>query len=78
MFRSTLARRKMPIYEFKCKKCGFIDDRLLPKIEDRVICLHCGGEMGRLPTFPALVKYRGDGLYPSRRKENIGTAPYSV
>lgn len=40
--------------------------------------LCCGQEMVKLPTFPAMIKIKGLGGYPSRRKFLGGTAPYTT
>jgi len=42
------------------------------------LCPNCGKMMVRKPTFPAMVKIKGEGGYPSRRKQVKGTAPYTT
>ena len=37
----------------------------------------CGGELIKLPSAPALVKVKGEGGFPARRKFVKGTAAYS-
>ena len=56
----------MPIYEYRCSVCG----------EEREVFQHnfdvaecCGKPMTRMPSFPAMVKIKGEGGYPSRRKQ---------
>jgi putative FmdB family regulatory protein len=39
----------MPIYEYKCKKCGKITEELQPINDDPLTtCPHCSGELKRL------------------------------
>jgi len=65
----------MPLYDFQCNNCGFIEEALAT-IKDNRLCPQCGKEMKRLPSYPALVKIKGMGGYPARRKQIKGTAPY--
>lgn len=37
----------------------------------------CGGKLTKLPTFPAMVLNRGNGLYPSEQKFIRGSAPFT-
>ena len=37
----------MPIYEFKCNKCGEREESHTPVVGD-ARCLKCGGELGRV------------------------------
>lgn len=63
----------MPIYIYECEKCG-------NKIEvlNGGVPLCCGKAMAKRPTFPALVKWKGEGGFPSmRRAYKRGTAPYT-
>ena len=65
----------MPIYGWKCNRCGVTMETYTAIGGDTPI--HCGEPMSKMPSFPAMVKVKGDGGYPSRRKEARGTAPYS-
>jgi putative FmdB family regulatory protein len=65
----------MPIYEYECG-CGFTIEKLQYGL-DTPRCPKCGLKMMRKPTFPIMVKIRGMGGYPSRRKMIKDTAPYS-
>jgi len=55
----------MPLYDFKCPGCGS-EMEVLNKTE--VIC-ECGSQMERKFSNPPMVKIRGEGGYPSRRKQ---------
>jgi len=65
----------MPIYEYVCDKCLNVIEKLQDMDTSPPLC--CGQEMRRKPTFPAMVKIKGMGGYPSRRKMIKDTAPYS-
>jgi len=67
----------MPLYEYACDKCGFIKEVLLPEWRRSYPCPKCGRKMRKIPSYPAMVKIKGSGGYPSRRKMIKGTAPYS-
>jgi len=56
----------MPIYEYKCSECGEKLEVLQREMAD-VMC--CGKPMERKITFPAMIKIKGEGGYPSRRKQ---------
>jgi len=65
----------MPIYGFRCERCTAEVERLQHMDGDAPEC--CGERMVRTPSFPAMVKVKGSGGYPSRRKMIKGTAAYS-
>lgn len=70
----------MPVYVYECGKCLFTVDKLTPMSDEipEINCPICKIPMRRKPTFPAMVKIKGMGGYPSRRAMiNKGTAPYS-
>lgn len=65
----------MPIFDYRCESCGdtgekYTMDGNLPPCE-------CGGELSKLPSFPAMVLNRGNGLYPSEQKYIRGSAPFT-
>ena len=66
----------MPIYRYKCAKCNF--ELEIVQAFGATTPSHCGQEMIMLPTFPAMVKIKGEGGYPSRRKFVKGSAPYTT
>jgi len=53
----------MPIYEFKCEKCGAIFE-VLQKVNDPVQkkCIRCGGPAKKALSPPAL-QFKGSGWY---------------
>lgn len=62
-----------PIYLFECETCEKKVEKILSIGSDSPIC-H-GGGMRQVPTFPVMVKWKGEGGYPSRRKQWRGIAP---
>lgn len=67
----------MPIFVYKCMACGTVDEVLLSRGVQILPCPHCGQMSIKQPTFPAMVKIKGEGGYPSRRKFVKGSAPYT-
>jgi putative FmdB family regulatory protein len=53
----------MPLYEYKCKKCGHQFERI-QKYSDRMVkkCPDCGGRVEQTITAPA-VQFKGTGWY---------------
>ena len=53
----------MPLYEYQCKKCHSLTERI-QKFSDAplTVCPHCGGEMEQLLSAPA-VQFKGSGWY---------------
>ncbi|TYB90851.1 MAG: hypothetical protein FXF54_09140 [Kosmotoga sp.] len=41
----------MPIYRYKCTKCGWKDDLLLKIDQDPGVCPECGGKLEKLITI---------------------------
>ncbi|GAG94257.1 unnamed protein product, partial [marine sediment metagenome] len=67
----------MPLYTYRCDKCVLEIEKIQEINGETPCCPKCGAEMRKKPTFPAMVKMKGMGGYPSRRKEWKGTAPYT-
>lgn len=65
----------MPVYIYQCEKCKNRVEVLQGLQGGVPLC--CGKAMTKMPTFPAMVKMKGMGGYPSRRKQFKGTAPYT-
>jgi len=53
----------MPLYEYKCTKCGSVFE-ILQKVNDPQIkkCVHCQGPVKKLLSPPAL-QFKGTGWY---------------
>jgi putative FmdB family regulatory protein len=53
----------VPLYEYQCKKCHSLTERI-QKFSDPplAICPHCGGELEQLISAPA-VQFKGSGWY---------------
>jgi putative FmdB family regulatory protein len=62
MGHSTL-RKPMPLYEYKCIKCGSVFE-VLQKVDDLPLkkCIHCQGTVKKLLSPPAL-QFKGSGWY---------------
>lgn len=65
----------MPIYEFKCEKCGTVFDiyRSIAAVgkpqKARVPCKLCDGKAVRVTSLPAPPQFRGSGFYATDYKE---------
>lgn len=53
----------MPLYEYQCKKCHSLMERI-QRFSDPplTVCPHCGGELEQLISAPA-VQFKGSGWY---------------
>jgi putative FmdB family regulatory protein len=53
----------VPLYEYQCKKCHSLTERI-QKFSDPplTVCPHCGGELEQLISAPAL-QFKGSGWY---------------
>ena len=60
----------MPIFEYRCDEC---QENI--EIVNGGIPSCCNIPMRKLLSFPVMVKIKGEGGYPSRRKLVKGTAP---
>jgi putative FmdB family regulatory protein len=54
---------RLPLYEYQCKKCHSLTERI-QKFSDPLltVCPHCGGELEQTLTAPA-VQFKGSGWY---------------
>ena len=66
----------MPIYEYRCE-CGCEVTELQMIGSKAPTCQKCGGVMLRKFSPIAMVKWKGEGGFPSLRKARRGTAPYT-
>jgi len=53
----------MPLYEYKCKKCGEIFE-VVQKVNDPPlkVCIKCGGPVSKMLSSPA-IQFKGSGWY---------------
>lgn len=63
----------MPIIPYRCEKCKKTLD--LVQLGNTLVPNCCGMPMKRVITYPAMIKIKGSGGYPSRRKFLNGSAP---
>ena len=66
----------MPLYLYGCSDCQTEIEKFQAIDGEPIPCPSCHKGMVRKPTFPAMVKVKGMGGYPSRRKMIGDTAPY--
>ena len=53
----------MPVYEYKCKKCNTVFDRLIAINDDHIIrCPECDGETKKLISSAGII-FKGSGFY---------------
>lgn len=64
----------MPLYEYKCKSCGFSFE-VIQKVSEAPlkICIKCGGKLEKVISPPAL-QFKGNGWYVTdyAQKNNSG------
>ncbi|NOR14655.1 MAG: zinc ribbon domain-containing protein, partial [Candidatus Aminicenantes bacterium] len=53
----------MPLYEYKCDKCGSVEE-VIQKVADKPLikCSKCGGPLHKLLSSPA-IQFKGTGWY---------------
>jgi len=62
----------MPLYDLYCD-CGHEEEGLLEMYEDNLVCPECGSVMSRAVGSNIMVKMKGEGGYPSRRRQVFNT-----
>ncbi|MEA3310814.1 MAG: FmdB family zinc ribbon protein [candidate division WOR-3 bacterium] len=68
----------MPIYEYRCKICGYAFERLQPiSAEPLRRCPKCGSPVKRLIGTGIGVIFKGSGFYETdyKRKSNVPEKP---
>lgn len=67
----------MPLYEYKCSKCGSVFE-VLQKFNENPLkkCIACGGTVKKVITSPA-IQFKGSGWYVTdyAQKENLENKP---
>lgn len=70
----------MPLYEYKCHKCGDVFEKI-QKFSDDPLTTHeagdCGGEVERLISSPA-IQFKGTGWYVTDYAKSGSTSPKST
>ncbi len=71
----------MPVYEYKCKRCGYRFEKYQKMSDPReTTCPECGGEVIRLISGGAGLIFKGSGFYitdykkkplPESKKEHL-------
>ena len=65
----------MPLYEYRCRKCGTQIERI-QKFSDPLltICEECGGELEQMLSAPA-IQFKGSGWYVNDYGKSGSTKP---
>jgi putative FmdB family regulatory protein len=65
----------MPMYEYKCQKCGHVFE-LIQRFSDAPLTVHegCGGELEKLVSAPAF-HLKGSGWYATDYAKGSGANP---
>ncbi len=63
----------MPIYEYQCKDCKYIFERMQRITDLPPKCPECGGEVSQLLSAPA-IQFKGSGWYVTDYKGKSGSA----
>ena len=58
----------MPLYDFRCSNCGN-ETEVLRRNATEVVSCECGTPMEHRFSAPPMIKIKGEGGYPSRRKQ---------
>ena len=66
----------MPIYDYLCS-CGCVTTEIQKIGSNAPRCEKCGGVMRRRYSPIAMVKWKGEGGFPSLRKAHKETATYT-
>lgn len=62
----------MPLFDFDCD-CGYSVERLVGTYDPNPVCPHCQKELNRKVGSNVMVKMKGEGGYPARRKQIFNT-----
>lgn len=62
----------MPLHDFYCD-CGFRTERLLGIYDPNPVCTNCSNTLKKVVGSNVMVKMKGEGGYPSRRKQIFNT-----
>lgn len=59
----------MPLYDFKCPKCGTLIDAIQSYSAPAPKCPNCGTEMTKEVSKPAGFEFKGSGFYATDFKK---------
>ncbi len=62
----------MPLFDFKCDGCGYTVEKFYQVYTSNPLC-DCGATMRKMIGSNIMVKMKGEGGYPSRRKQIFNT-----
>jgi len=62
----------MPLYDFYCD-CGYSEERVVRIYDPNPTCPNCQKELIKKIGSNVMVKMKGEGGYPSRRKQVFNT-----
>ena len=62
----------MPLFEFNCV-CGYREEKILRFDDPNPACPNCEKELIKKMGSNIMIKMKGDGGYPSRRKQIFNT-----
>jgi putative FmdB family regulatory protein len=63
----------MPLYDLTCDYCGYEIEKLMGMKEPMPLCPTCKNGMRIQYSAPPMVKYKGEGGYPSRKRQVFNT-----
>ena len=60
----------MPVYEFRCRSCGKVDEWFIRAPTKEIKCYYCGGELERIPSVSNVKVVNGTPVfYPKGDKK---------
>ena len=63
----------MPLFDYHCKECGYDEEVLIGTQSRMVSCDECGARMTQKFPGNQMIKMKGEGGYPSRKKQVFNT-----
>ena len=61
-----------PLYDFHCD-CGYSEERVIRLYDPNPLCLYCNKELKKKIGSNIMVKMKGEGGLPSRRRQIFNT-----
>lgn len=68
----------MPIYEYHCRRCDEIEERLrsIPERDEQAECGRCGDDMVRIVSAPSLGIWNGERKFPNLSPTGDGSMTF--